>query len=160
MTKPTVIFFGPDGPGRELNKIFEAGAISGKHREMITRFALRSRILFESAARRYIRLVANDRVDARRSACGVELKRTIEVTVVGNCQGIHSQFFSPRDQFIDRAGPVQQTVMAMAMQMSKWRRRHRWFPSLASRGVLAPELDCLAVILSCCACTRHEAAAV
>ncbi len=44
--------------------------------------------------------------------------------MVGQRQRIHAQFFGPRNKIADRARPIQQTVMAMAMQMSKRRRSH------------------------------------
>ena len=54
----------------------------------------------------------------------IELQRPVQIAVVGERQGVHAQLFGPFDQLVDRAGPVQQAVMAVAMQMNKRRRAH------------------------------------
>ena len=49
-------------------------------------------------------------------------------------QRVHAQLFGAFDKRVDRAGSVQQAVVAVAMQMSKWWRRHRGsFPSEPGR---------------------------
>ena len=55
----------------------------------------------------------------------IELERAVQVAVVGDRQGVHAQLFGPLDQPVDRAGAVEQAVVAMAMQMNKRRRRGR-----------------------------------
>ena len=103
----------------------KARPIGCEHREMITRFALPARALFEPAARRDVRLVTNDRIDPRAAARLVKLERPVQISVIRDRQRVHPQLFRPRDELINRAGSIEQTVMAVAMQMSKWRRRHR-----------------------------------
>ena len=57
--------------------------------------------------------------------------------MIGDRQGVHAQFFGSRDELVDRAGAVEQTVVAMAMEVNEWRRRGR--PSWASfAGVRLP----------------------
>ena len=53
----------------------KAGAIGGEHGEVITRFALSARALVESAARRDIRLVTDNRIDPRAFARLIKLER-------------------------------------------------------------------------------------
>ena len=59
------------------------------------------------------------------SARLVELERAVQIAVIRDRQRVHAQLFGPRDELIDRARSIEQTVMAVAMQMSKRRRRHR-----------------------------------
>ena len=59
-----------------------------------------------------------------RLARFVELERAVEIAVVGDRQRVHAQLFGPLDQPVDRAGSVEQAVVAVAMQMNKRRRRH------------------------------------
>jgi hypothetical protein len=44
--------------------------------------------------------------------------------MIGDRQGVHAQLFGPRHERINRAGPVEQAVVAMAMQVNKRRRGH------------------------------------
>ncbi len=44
--------------------------------------------------------------------------------MVGDRQRVHAQLFGAADHAFDRAGSIQKTVMAMAMQMSKRQRSH------------------------------------
>ena len=85
----------------------------------------------------------------------VELQRAVEIAVVGERQGVHAQLFGPRDQAFDRAGAVQQAVVAMAMQMNKRRRGHGGsFPRSESTRL---ELCNVIVILSRCGHDCHAA---
>jgi hypothetical protein len=137
---------------------------------VITCFTLPSRAAIEAAARRNIRFVADDRIEPRVAAGDVELERAVQVAVIGNRQGVHAQLFGPRDKRLDRARSIQEAVMAMAMQMSKWRRRHRKVLLSQSQldmraGARAPSaadgrlpvLERSHVILSLRVSTRHEA---
>jgi hypothetical protein len=108
----------------ELHQVLEPGAIGGQQREVKTRFALRAGAAIEAAARRDVRFVTDDRVDARIAAGGVKLQRAVEIAVVRDRQGVHAQLFGACDHGIDRAGAIQQAVVAMAMQMNKRRRGH------------------------------------
>src|SRR4051812_34251879 len=97
---------------------------------MITRFALRAGTSIESASRRHIRLVTNDGIDPLSPAGLVKLQSAVQISMIRDRQRVHAKLFGPRNKRIDRTGSIQQTVMTMAMQMSKWRRRHRGsFPS-------------------------------
>ena len=49
----------------------------------------------------------------------VELERPVQVAVVGERQGVHALLFGPLDQLGDRAGAVEQAVVAVAMQMNE-----------------------------------------
>ena len=51
----------------------------------------------------------------------IELERPVQIAVIGERQGIHPQLFGPIDQLLDRAGAVEQAVMAVAMQMYEGR---------------------------------------
>ena len=109
---------------RKLHEVLKSRAIRRQQREMKARLALRSAALFKPASRRYIRLVADNRIDPLVAARRIKLERTIQVAMIRNRQRVHPQLFGPIDQRIDRAGSIQKTVMTMAMQMRKRRRRH------------------------------------
>ena len=72
-----------------------------------------------SASRRDVRFVANDRIDTDLFAGVVKLKSTVQVSMVGQRQRIHAMVSRSLDQFLDRARTIQQTVMAVAMEVNK-----------------------------------------
>ena len=109
----------------KLNQVIEASSIGREHGQMVGRFALSARGLIEPAAGRYIRFVTNNRIDPHTFAGLIEFERAVQVSVVGDRQRVHAQLFRPIYEFINRARSIEQTVVAVAMQMSKWRRRHR-----------------------------------
>jgi hypothetical protein len=109
----------------KLDEILEASPIGCEHREVITRFALAARTFLEAASRRDIRLVTDNWIDPSAATRLIKLESAVQISVVRDRQRVHSQLFRPRDQLINRTGSIEQTVMAVAMQMSKWRRRHR-----------------------------------
>src|SRR5437764_454922 len=69
--------------------------------------------------RRNIGLVTNDRVDPRLLALLVKLDRAVEVAVIGQRDRVHPQAFDVRDQLGNAVGPVEQTVVAVAMEMNE-----------------------------------------
>jgi hypothetical protein len=118
------------GLRRQLEEVREAGPVAGQEREVVARVLLAAGILLEAAARGDVGLVADDRVDARGLGGLVELERPVEVAVVGDRQGVHAQFHRPRHQPVDRAGAVEQAVVAVAVEVDEGGRAHPW----ASRG--------------------------
>ncbi len=54
----------------------------------------------------------------------VELERPVVIPVVGDCQRVHAKFIGPADHAFDRAGAVEQALVAVTMQMNKRRRGH------------------------------------
>ena len=62
----------------------------------------------------------------------IELERPVEVAVVGQGQGVHAQLFGLLDQSFDRAGAVEQAVVAVAVQMNKRLAAHRFLPRFLS----------------------------
>ena len=54
----------------------------------------------------------------------VNLDVPVKVAVVGQGQGVHALFFRPSHQFGNPAGPIEQALMAMAMQMHEGLRHY------------------------------------
>ena len=82
----------------------------------------------------------------------IELQRPVQIAVIGERQRVHAQLFGPLDQLLDRAGAIEQAVMAVAMQMNKRRRGHGdSFPKICALRL---------VILPLRASTRHDPAPV
>jgi len=86
--------------------------------------AARLAALVIAAAGSDVGLVADDWIDAGVAALPIEFERPIEIAMVRDRQGVHPQLFGPRDHAVDRAGPVQEAVVAVTMQMNKRRRGH------------------------------------
>ena len=75
--------------------------------------------LVEAAAGGDIGLHAEDGVDAQLPGLLIELQRAVQVAVVGQSQGVHLQGLGAVQQRLDGAGPVQETVVAVAMEMGE-----------------------------------------
>ena len=78
----------------------------------------------EAAAGGDVGLEPEDRIDAQFLGRLIELQRPVQIAVIGQRQGGHPQGLRPFEQSADRAGPVQQAVVAMAMQMGEGKRAH------------------------------------
>ena len=68
---------------------------------MKARLAHAARVLVEPACWRNVGFVADDRIDADIFGLAVELEGTVEIAVVGECQGIHAEVFGARDECAD-----------------------------------------------------------
>ena len=91
---------------------------------MVAGVFLTAGILLESAARSDVGLVADDRIELGRLGSLIELKRAVEVAVVGDRQGIHAELNRPVDQPVDGAGSVEQAVVAVAVKVDERLRGH------------------------------------
>jgi len=118
------------GLGGQLEEVGEADAVAGEQREVVAGIPLAARVLLEPAPRRDVGLVADDRVDLRRLRGLVELESPVKVAVVGDGQGGHAQFDRAVDQPFDRTRPVEEAVVAVAVEVGERLRAHPW----ASRG--------------------------
>jgi hypothetical protein len=56
--------------------------------------------------------------------------------VIGQGEAVHTQLFGPFDEALNRAGSVEEAVMAVAMQMNKRRRVHVAIPRKAEHDPL------------------------
>ena len=92
-------------------------------------FATVGAALIEPTARCDVGFVADHWVDAFGLAGFVKLECTVEIAVVGERQGVHAEFFGPTHELFDWACSVEQTEMAMAMQMNKRRRQGGSLPT-------------------------------
>ncbi len=70
----------------------------------------------------YIHLAAYDGFDACVFSLHVKIDGAVHSTVIGDCQGIHPQFFSAFDQLGYLAHAVQQAELGMNMEMFKHQR--------------------------------------
>jgi hypothetical protein len=86
---------------------------------VITRFFLATSIFLETATRRDVCLVPNDWVQANVLGFAVKLKGSVQISVVSNGQGIHSQFTRTMNKPINRTRTIKQTVMAVTVEMGE-----------------------------------------
>ncbi len=105
------------GDGSHLDEVLKAGEVPREEGEVIAGLAAPPRFALAALAGRHISLVTDDRIDAGRGAFFVKLDGPVEVAVVRQGQGVHALLLGPGHQFGNAAGPVEQAVMAMAMQM-------------------------------------------
>ena len=109
--------------GCQSNKVFEAGLVFGKKRQVEGSFLGGCGISFETAPGRNVGFIAENWVDAKFFRFAIKLERAVQIAVVRNGQRSHAVRFGPLQQFIDRARAVEQTVVTVAMQMRErtWR---------------------------------------
>ncbi len=108
----------------QLDQVAKAGAVLGQQRQVIAgRLAAGRPALVKATARGDVGFVADDRVDPRILRLAIELQRTVQVAVVGQRQRVHAVIDAAIDQFADVAGPVEQAVVAVAMQVGE----RAWF---------------------------------
>ena len=113
----------------ELEQVGEAGLVTGQEREVVARILLAAGVFLKPAAGRDVGLVADHRVDTGRLRRLVKLERAVKVAVVGDREGVHPQLDRAIDESIDRARPVEQAVVAVAVEMGEMLRAHpcaRW----------------------------------
>ena len=108
------------GARSKADQIAKTGLILSKKRQVVGSLFRGVGIARVSATRGDVSLIADDGVDSRCFGLFVELQGPVQVTVVGKCQGVHSEIFGPLDQSIDRPCSVEKGVMAMAMKVNKW----------------------------------------
>jgi hypothetical protein len=108
-----------EGDGGHLDEVLEAGAVAGQQGEVVAGVAAAAGLAVGALAGGDVRLVADDRVEAGRLALAVELDGAVQVAVVGQGQGVHAQLPGPRHQLGHAAGPVEQAVVAVTVQVDE-----------------------------------------
>ena len=112
---------------REPHQVPEARGVPGQQRQMegvlLPRDAAAG--LLRAAPGRHIGLQADDRHDAGILGLAEELDGAVEVAVVGERHRGHPQRLDALDQLRDLAGPVEQAVVAVAVEMDKGSAGHR-----------------------------------
>ena len=111
-----------EGGRGQLDKILKAGAILGQKREMITGFLCAGRFFLKARGWGDVCLQAKDGIDGEFLGLLVEFHRAVQVSVIGQGQGIHPEGLGALEEIAYFSGPIQQAVMAVAMQMHKRRR--------------------------------------
>ena len=101
-----------------LDQVLKTRRVLAQQRQVVRRIAAPCP-LGRPAARRDVGFVTNDRIDANRFASVVELKGTVQITVIRQRQRVHAMIGCPLDQFLDRASSIKQAVMAVAMEVNK-----------------------------------------
>ena len=101
--------------GAQLHQVAETRLVGGEEGEMV---ALVPRGLWSGdAVIDEIGLEADDRLDPRALARLVVLDRPVHHAVVGEPERRHLQLGRPRRELVDLAGPVEQRVLAVDVQM-------------------------------------------
>ena len=103
----------------ELHQVLKAGPVVGQQSEMETGLLEAAGVLLEAAARGDVGFQSEDRVDAHFLGLLIELQRAVQIAVVGQGQGVHLQGLRAGQQPVDRSRPIQEAVMAMAVEMGE-----------------------------------------
>jgi len=78
-----------------------------------------SRFASEATSRSNIGFVANDRIESFRFGLAVEFQRAVQIAVVGQGQGVHPQFLGSLHELVNRCCSIEQTIVTVAVKMSK-----------------------------------------
>src|SRR2546426_9191937 len=70
-------------------------------------------------AEREVGLEAEDGPDLARPSLGVELPRSVQVTVVGDRERVHAQRLDPIEQVGDPVGAVEEGVLAVGVEVNE-----------------------------------------
>ena len=102
----------------EFHEVSEAVAIAGQERQVeVGLFRAAGRFFVKAAAGGDVGLQPEDRIDAQFLGRLIELHGPVQVAVVGQGQGGHPQGLRPLQQSANRAGPVQEAVVAVAVHI-------------------------------------------
>ena len=115
------------GDAGHFDEVLEASGVLGQQRQMIAGLAAFLGLALGALARRDVRFVADDRIDAGGPALLVELDGAEQVAVVGDGAGVHAQFLDLRHQFRHPVGAVEEAVVTVAMEMNERTFRHARF---------------------------------
>ena len=129
----------------ELHEVAKAGAVAGQQRQVDSwPPSMPPSFFVKAAAGGDVGLQAEDRIDAQFLGRLIELHRPVQIAVVRQRQGGHPQGLRPLQQPANRAGPVQEAVVAVAMQMGERKRAHGVPPCgerAGQQGILSLEPD-------------------
>ncbi len=110
---------------RKFHEVAKALGVASQQRQMINGFFRAGRLFVKTASGGDIGFQTQNGVNPQFLSRLIEFQRTVEISMVGQGQGVHLQGFRPFEQAANRAGPIQKTVMAVAVQMGKRQRAHR-----------------------------------
>ena len=120
---------------RELDEILVAGFVLRQQDQMVIDVPAAAAGLFvQSAARRDIHFAADDRLDALVTGGLVKINCAVENAVVGDRQRGKLQLMRLLHQSVETAGPVEQRILGVQMEMDKIRVRHEANYLPARRG--------------------------
>ena len=108
------------GRGHQPDQIPVALQISGQQQKVIVRILASGRgFLFEPVSRGHVNLTTHDRLHPRFRGCLIKLDGPVQVAVIRQGEGRLVELFGPVHQLRNPAGPVQQGVLRMAVEMDK-----------------------------------------
>ena len=112
--------------GGELDEVPKTRGVAGQQRQMVVGLLRTAgRFFMEAAAGGDVGLQPEDRIDPQFLGRLIEFYCPVEVAVVRQGQGVHPQGLRPLQQSADRARPVQEAVVAVAMQVGEGKGAHR-----------------------------------
>src|SRR2546427_9612120 len=111
----------------EAHQVHVAIVVGSKQGQMV-RVAVDAALSHESRARRDIDLAADDRLDAGVLARLVKVDRAVHDAVVGHPDRGHLELGRARDHGWDAAGPIEQRVLGVVVEVDEgfWGVRHRF----------------------------------
>ena len=111
--------------GGQLDEVLVAGFVLGQQSQMMISVPAAAAGLFlQAAARGDIDLAADDRFDSLFARRLVKINRAVKHAVVGDGQGGEFQFVRLFHQPVQAAGPIEQRILGVQMQMNKIGVRH------------------------------------
>ena len=112
--------------GREPDQVLVAGLVLGQQHEVMIHVAPAAGGPFlKPAARRHVGFATDDRFDALVARRLVEINRPVHRAVVGDGEGGELERMRPVHQPVQPAGPIEQRVLGVQVQMDEVRVRHR-----------------------------------
>ena len=117
--------------GDQLYQVLVAGVALGQEGQVVG--ALVGWGLGVAALRRHIHLAADDGLDARGGALGVEVYGPVQVAVVGDGQSGHAQLFGSANELMDAAQAIEEAVLSVYVQV-----REHMGRLVGSRAILHP----------------------
>ena len=105
------------GLADQADQVLVPGVVPGQHGEV--KGAALGLGLGVAAALGHVHLAADDRLDPRLAALGVELHDTVQRAVVGDGQRLHAELLGSADQMRDAADPVEKAVFGVHVEVSE-----------------------------------------
>ena len=108
-----------EGDRGHADEIAEAGAILSEQSEMKTGIAAAAGFSIAAFARGHVSFIADDWIEAGRSALLIKLDGAVKIAVIRQSQGVHALLFGAGDELRNSAGAIEQAVMTVTMQMNE-----------------------------------------
>jgi len=105
---------------RETHEVAVSREVAGQeHQVRVLGRCVLGALLLPPIAVGHVGLEPDDRLDALLLRLLLELPGAVQIAVVGDGQGRHAQLHAAADQIVDPIGPVEERVLAVAVQVNE-----------------------------------------